>query len=151
MATLLRLLLYRVTANDHKSELAQSEPEGLSWESVQRIKMLRDMEENFVSGKYEDTGEQLPNIRAILQAYRTKKLAWHPNLVTYWSYGQQLCEPRPFDWDEFEVLNQSHGGSMGFWREGVSGYFGSFLLLLLLLSHFHAWLSCISGANLFHR
>ena len=65
-----------------KIELAQSEPEGLSLETVQRIKMLRNMEENLVSGKYEDTSEQLPNIRSILQAYRTKKLAWHPNLVT---------------------------------------------------------------------
>ncbi|OKP08253.1 hypothetical protein PENSUB_5620 [Penicillium subrubescens] len=78
------------------------------------------MEQEFVIGQDEDSTEQLPNITANLQAYRSKKLVRYPKLVTYWSNGEQLCEQRPFDWDEFEVLNQAHGGHKGFWREGVS-------------------------------
>jgi hypothetical protein len=76
------------------------------------------MEQRFVSGQDEDSTEQRRNIRAILQAYRSKKLVWYPKLVTYWPNGQQLCEPRPFDWDEFEVINHAHGGHKGFGGKG---------------------------------
>lgn len=67
-----------------------------------------------------DKNSQIPNIQAILQAYRSKSLTWTDGLVTYWAKGKKLCEPRPFDWDEFEAINSANGGHKSFWVEGVS-------------------------------
>jgi hypothetical protein len=67
-----------------------------------------------------DENKQIPNIKAILKAYRTLQLDWNSGLVTYWSNGVQICQPRPFDWDEFEAINLVYNGKEGFWTEGVS-------------------------------
>lgn len=66
-----------------------------------------------------DERDQLSNIEALLEAYRSRKLQW-TGLVTYWSKGEQLCQPRPFNWDEFEAINRKHHGHKNFWVEGVS-------------------------------
>lgn len=90
---------------------------GLSWNTVQR---LHDLE---ATRKYlKDTAddlEQLPNIEALLKAYRSSQLEWNVGFVTYWSKGIQICQPRRFDWDEFEAINSRHLGHKGFWTEGV--------------------------------
>jgi hypothetical protein len=67
-----------------------------------------------------DKNNQMANIKSILEAYRTKSLPWVTGLVTYWAKGKQLCQPRPFNWDEFEAINAPNGGDKGFWVEGVS-------------------------------
>lgn len=67
-----------------------------------------------------DRYNQIPNIQAIIAAYRSRKLDWNvTGMVTYWSKGTQLCQPRPFDWDEFEAINSKHEGHSSFWTEGV--------------------------------
>lgn len=76
--------------------------------------MKTDLEESL------DRSKQLPNIEALLEAYRSGQLDWNSGLVTYWSKGVQICQPRPFDWDEFELINSEHEGHQGFWTEGVS-------------------------------
>lgn len=62
---------------------------------------------------------QVPNINAIVKAYRSRKLTWTPGSITYWSNGVQICEPRAFDWDEFETINAEHRKDGAFWTEGV--------------------------------
>ncbi|KAJ5221197.1 uncharacterized protein N7469_010084, partial [Penicillium citrinum] len=96
----------------------ETSPPGLSEEVYHRIKTLRTIRRQIQNA---DKSEQLPNVKAILQAYLDEKLQWNPGLVTYWSRGVKLCEPRPFRWDEFEVINAAHGGHKSFWTEGISG------------------------------
>ncbi|KAJ5974597.1 hypothetical protein N7481_011807, partial [Penicillium waksmanii] len=95
-------------------EKTVGEQEGLSWKVIERITVLKDLEDCL---QKEDQYEQLSNVQAILNAYRSQTLDW-TGLVTYWSKGAQLCEPRPFDWDEFEAINQKHDGYKDFWVEG---------------------------------
>lgn len=99
------------------SELAESEPGNHSLDVLRRLEILREME---IELQGSDNFNQLPNVLALLQAYRGGMLDWNIGLVTYWFEGVQLCEPRPFSWDEFEVLNAHHSGKTGFWMEGVS-------------------------------
>lgn len=99
------------------SALAASEPGNYSWAILQRLEWLRNLE---VELRSVDRFNQLPNVQALLRAYREGRLNWNVGLVTYWSNGVQLCEPRPFYWDEFEVLNDHYAGHTGFWMEGVS-------------------------------
>lgn len=54
-----------------------------------------------------------------MDAYRSKSLPWAIGLVTYWAKGKQLCQPRPFDWDEFEAINTANEDHKSFWVEGV--------------------------------
>lgn len=37
-----------------------SEPEGLSWETLERVKVLQEMEQRFASGEYEDSTSNYP-------------------------------------------------------------------------------------------
>lgn len=97
--------------------MVASEPGNHSLAVLKRLKVLRTIEVELQSS---DNFNQLPNVRALLQAYREGRLHWNLGLVTYWFEGVQLCEPRPFRWDEFEVLNAHHSGKTGFWMEGVS-------------------------------
>lgn len=96
--------------------MARGEPLGLDWNVIQRIDCLKKMKEEVSNS---DEKGQIPNLDAILKAYRTGKLQW-TGLVTYWSKGKQLCEPRPFNWDEFEAINRKFDGHKAFWVEGVS-------------------------------
>lgn len=66
-----------------------------------------------------DPFEQLSNIENVMDAYRRNKLRF-TGLVTYWTRGKQLCQPRPFNWDEFEAINHRFQGCRSFWVEGVS-------------------------------
>lgn len=82
-----------------------------------------------------DPYRQLPNLRAVLSAYRRGTLEWCEGLVTYWANGRQLCQPRPFDWDELEAINAKHNDVAGFWTEGVRLFLSNLRLLLLLIKH----------------
>lgn len=96
--------------------MRNSEPKGLSWATLQRIKSLEEIEKLL---DIWDEKRQRDNVQAIIKAYRAKKLAW-TGLVTYWSHGSQISKPRPFSWDEFEAINAEYQGHENFWVEGVS-------------------------------
>lgn len=96
--------------------MASRYPDGLSWDVVQRLDTLEG-----ILGHLRESGDefdQSANVEALIKAYRSGQLEW-TGLVTYWSKGVQLCQPRPFDWDEFEAINRKHKGSSAFWVEGV--------------------------------
>lgn len=105
------------TDNFPNRQMARGEPAGLDWNVIQRIDHLKKMKEELE--KNGDAKGQVPNLEALLKAYRTRKLQW-TGLITYWSKGKQLCEPRPFNWDEFEAINRKFDGHRAFWCEGVS-------------------------------
>ncbi|KAJ5602426.1 hypothetical protein N7537_005382 [Penicillium hordei] len=105
-------------AQAERIALVESEPGNHSLGVLRRLEVLRNIEFQLQSS---DNFNQLPNVLALLQAYRGGLLHWNIGLVTYWFEGVQLCEPRPFSWDEFEVLNAHHSGKRGFWMEGLVG------------------------------
>jgi hypothetical protein len=91
----------------------------LSWPVVQRLEVLAKTLEWLVKEDEKDEYQQVDNVKAIIKAYKDKTLDWNPELVTYWSKGAQLCEPRPFKMDEFMHINVKYEGHTGFWVEGV--------------------------------
>ncbi|KAJ5548316.1 hypothetical protein N7513_005550 [Penicillium frequentans] len=82
--------------------------ENLGW-------LIRDRE----IAQDEPEGLGIRNIRAILKAYREGNLDLN-GLITYWSHGDRLCQPRPFNWEEFDAINDAHEGHVGFWVEGYN-------------------------------
>lgn len=95
------------------------EPTGLSPEVITRIQCLWHIERDHETNG--DPLQQLPNVRALLGAYRLGELQWSSEgKVTFWSKGKQIGEPRVFDWDDFEKVAREHNGHKGFWVEGVS-------------------------------
>ncbi|KAJ5699041.1 hypothetical protein N7462_001046 [Penicillium macrosclerotiorum] len=100
-------------------------PPHSSWDVVERIDRLHQIQEEIE--KQGDGYEQIPNVRSILTAYQSGELDW-TGLVTYWSHGNQISQPRPFDWDEFEAINKKYEGSKSFWVEGTHQYNGAFRL-----------------------
>lgn len=96
--------------------MAREKP-GLSWKVVKRLKNLALVREHLEQAG--DEYEQLANVAAVEKAYRSGALVLQPGLVVYFSRGEQLCQPRPFDWDEFEAINKKHRGDKSFWTEGV--------------------------------
>ncbi|OQE36736.1 hypothetical protein PENCOP_c011G05020 [Penicillium coprophilum] len=103
----------------YRNEMMALEPPGLSWPVVQRLKSLRGMLEWL--GSKGDEYESAANVAGLIEAYQSGKLKCNAGLVTYWSHGVQLCEPRPFRWDECDLLSAEHDGQKGFWVEGLHG------------------------------
>lgn len=98
--------------------MIDSEPRGLDLKVVHRLQSL-----GLIRRHLKDTNDEfqeLPNVRAIMKAYRSGKLEWGNGTVTYWAGGKMLGEPRAFDWDECVKLNEETKEQGGFWVEGVS-------------------------------
>jgi hypothetical protein len=93
------------------------EPPGLSYPVVQRLQTLKGMLAWLDSEG--DQFELADNVKSIIEAYRSGQLKWNPHLVTYWAKGVQLCQPRPFRWNECDLINAQREGQKGFWVEGV--------------------------------
>ncbi|CAG7921869.1 unnamed protein product [Penicillium olsonii] len=118
-------------AKDENEQMRLAETEkhprstDLSFDVIQRLHTLEaiktDLEESRKKSKSSDASRQLLNINAILEAYRSKKLDWNDGLVTYWAKGVQICQPRNFDWDEFEIINSKYNHKGAFWTEGLDG------------------------------
>ena len=87
------------------------------WNCVLRMKELSLLKQSF---KRSLDHEAIVNVRAVVLAYRTRTLKWNPSLVTYWVNGKRLCMPRPFDWDEFELIGEEcEGGTEDVWVEAI--------------------------------
>lgn len=57
-----------------------------------------------------------------MKAYRSRKLETEQGMVTYWADGVQLCELRPFTWDEFHEFADRYGADQNkLWPEQI-GY-----------------------------
>lgn len=89
----------------------------LDWDVILRLDTLDSIREALKANG--DPHNQLTNLDAIIESYQDGKLKVN-RFVTYWSRGHQLCQPRPFRWDEFHVLNTKFQGNSHFWVEGVS-------------------------------
>ncbi|KAJ5107844.1 hypothetical protein N7456_004519 [Penicillium angulare] len=111
-----KLKYYQTMKENHEKTLNKW-PANLDPDVLSRLDILegigKDLQEH-------DKYEQLPNIRAIMEAYKERRLHFN-GLVTYWSEGQQVSQPRPFDWDEFVAIKAHFSGQKGFWVEGYEG------------------------------
>jgi hypothetical protein len=67
-----------------------------------------------------DKYKMADTVKSIIAQYRSGELDWHPEFVTYWHAGVQLCLPRPFHWEEYRSIHDKCQGHEGFWVEGVS-------------------------------
>ncbi|KAJ5779120.1 hypothetical protein N7457_006840 [Penicillium paradoxum] len=115
---------------DEEKEMYEAEPNGLSWEVIQRLdalKQVRDsleeeQEEGLCAGNEEDEEieQKLSNVRAIITAYRAKALEWDEDNVSYWANGKLVAGPKVLDMPEVYTLSDKYG-SAGFWVEGVDG------------------------------
>lgn len=106
----------------HRDKMIASEKNGLSLDVVKRLDSLKVIEKDLVANG--DTWESLPNVRAIIKAYRSGELKWsRDGKATYWSHGKQICEPKTWDYDDIIQVNREHNGSKGFWVEGASHNF----------------------------
>lgn len=123
-----------IKAKETRNKIKDDEPEGLHWEVYQRLDNLKFIKKGFEEKG--DPNEQLLNVEALLSSYRSSKLTWTQGLVTYWSRGVQLCEPKKFQGDECEKLGREHGE--GFWVEGVSHH-SSCLPLIFVLTLSASW------------
>lgn len=84
---------------------------------IQRLKTLQEIDNWLEEGgdKYKLRG----NVKAVTDAYKARKLKWNPGLVTYWSKGVQVSEPRPWDIEENAAIATRFGGDEDFWVEEV--------------------------------
>ncbi|KAJ5521045.1 hypothetical protein N7463_001498 [Penicillium fimorum] len=104
---------------ESRNEMMAEEKPGLSWPVVQRLKTLNSMS-NWLDSEG-DEYELAPNVTNLIETYRSGQLKWNDGLVTYWAKGVQLCQPRPFKWNEYELISDQHHGQKGFWVEGFQG------------------------------
>ncbi|KAJ5154015.1 uncharacterized protein N7500_009454 [Penicillium coprophilum] len=99
-----------------KMDMISSEPQGLGWEVVQRLDSLKKLERSLGDG--DDNEDDLSNVKAIMTAYRSRKLTWDRDSVTYWSNGKLIAGPQKLNMQELYALSAKHGPK-GFWVEGI--------------------------------
>ncbi|KAJ5963721.1 uncharacterized protein N7479_003597 [Penicillium vulpinum] len=113
-----RLKMYQKIKEEH-TEMINSEPSGLSWEVVQRLDILKNVQTSLEElGR--DNGNT-PNVMAIMAAYRSGDLVWDQNTVTYWAHGRIVAGPKKMDTKEFFALTEKLGPE-GIWVEGLDDY-----------------------------
>ncbi|KAJ5618567.1 hypothetical protein N7528_006678 [Penicillium herquei] len=66
-----------------------------------------------------DPDEQLLNVKAIMEAYRTNKLEWNPPQVTYWHRGEIYKGPEKFDSKNLATYLAELGQPKSWWVEGI--------------------------------
>ncbi|KAJ5724924.1 hypothetical protein N7493_006652 [Penicillium malachiteum] len=101
----------------HRAEAMERWPLVSSFDVAKRLDFFKGLLEHL--HEKGDKHKVQSTIEAIMKQYLTKNLDWIPGNVTYWSYGKQLTQPRPFDWNEFLALNFKYEGWAGFWVEGM--------------------------------
>lgn len=102
-------------------QIAEKEPVGLDRSTVERLGNLEKL--RYLEKMRGNPQGHIQNIDAIMETYRSRKLKWTPQLVTFWSKGKQLSKPRPFDWDELEAIKKELATRGSFWVEGVRFFF----------------------------
>jgi hypothetical protein len=107
-----------LAARNARNAMIDSEPTGLSYEIVQRLHALKLIKDHLETKG--DPDVQLPNVRALLKAYRAGELKWSEGMVTYWSNGLQLNTPTKFNRELHEQMTLENDATKSWWVEGVS-------------------------------
>ncbi|CAI7614016.1 unnamed protein product [Penicillium viridicatum] len=113
-----RLKMYQQRKQE-QIDMMNSEPEGLSWEVVQRLDSLKKIQASF-DELGNDSGNT-PNVQAIMAAYRSGDLVWDEHSVTCWAHGKLMAGPMEMDMKELLAFSQEYGPH-GVWVEGMDDY-----------------------------
>ncbi|KAF4766475.1 hypothetical protein N7455_005476 [Penicillium solitum] len=113
-----RLKMYQQMKKE-QTDMIKSEPDGLSWEVVQRLDSLKKIQASF--DELGNDNGNTPNVKAIMAAYRSGDLVWDANSVTYWAHGKLMASAKQMDMDEFLAFSKKYGPH-GVWVEGMDNY-----------------------------
>ncbi|KAJ5747950.1 uncharacterized protein N7511_009646 [Penicillium nucicola] len=102
-----------------RDDMIAAWPDGIDWETVQRLHSLKGMEDFFTENGDEDG--QLANVRAIINAYKNKEIMFVRGMMSYWSKGEQVGAPEPWDHTRHEAITAQYGSHREFWVEGFFG------------------------------
>lgn len=104
----------------HKAKetaILASEDPSLPRDVLSRLKTLMLIEKHIEEDG--DTCEQMVNVKAVEEAYRTKQLRLDRGWVSYWSNGKQISNGLvKFDYDDVDRCGEMCQG-VPFWVEGV--------------------------------
>lgn len=101
-----------------RKAIEESEPKGLAPVVVYRLHELSAIQNHLQADG--DPDEQLPNIRALLKAYRGGTLELSRGMVSYWSGGVLLNPPTQFNQKLHEKMLKDNDTTRSFWVEGVN-------------------------------
>ncbi|KAJ5092982.1 hypothetical protein N7456_008843 [Penicillium angulare] len=105
-----------------QKELLLAKYPGLDESSALRLDVLQSIQkwlQDTENNNDKDQPKQLKNVKAIIDAYKSKALSWNQGLVTYWINGVQRSQPRPLNFEELWCLARE-SGYKSFWVEGIT-------------------------------
>ncbi|CAG8230998.1 unnamed protein product [Penicillium salamii] len=111
-----RYLGYRAA----RQKIEDAAPKGHDFEVAQRLHHLSGIQ-NMLQTEGDPDG-QLPNVRALLKAFRAGELKVERGMVTYWSNGVRLNEPTKFNRELHERMLRENDSTHSFWVEGFDIY-----------------------------
>ncbi|KAJ5366739.1 hypothetical protein N7541_000680 [Penicillium brevicompactum] len=100
-----------------RKAILESEPKDLDPDIVHRLHELSAIQNHLQADG--DPDDQLPNIRALLTAYRGGDLKLSGGKVSYWSGGVPLNSPTQFSREMHEKMLQEYDTTTSLWVEGI--------------------------------
>lgn len=96
-----------------------SEPEGLPWKVCDRLDRLKGLVEHMMNQEIDNP--RLPNVLAIMAAYRSRELDYEEGMATYWYEGRKVAGPVPWDIYECMAISDQYAAKnrLAFTVEGV--------------------------------
>ncbi|KAJ5096119.1 hypothetical protein NUU61_005475 [Penicillium alfredii] len=85
---------------ERRERIMASEPEGLPWKVCDRLDRLKGLVEHMMNQEFDNP--RLPNVLAIMAAYRSRELDYEEGMATYWYEGRKVAGPVP--WDIYECM-----------------------------------------------
>ncbi|KAJ6112388.1 hypothetical protein N7512_007712 [Penicillium capsulatum] len=92
-------------------------PKGLDQAVYDRLRELEWIKQAL--GKDKAQPSQIPNVKAVIKAYKSGKLVLGKDQVVYFAGGQQLGAPQAWDQNEYLKIQRANQNRGAFWVEGV--------------------------------
>ena len=109
-------------ASAYLKKTREKEPKGLGEQVYQRVYELRFLE--FDLAKKHDPQKQLPNVRAVLKAYRSGRLNLVEGKVIFYIDGEPLGGPQEWNVEKFLTVRKERPEA-ALWVEGIRQTFGA--------------------------
>ena len=112
----------RQRAAEYMKTTRGNEPASLKEQAYKRIYELRLLELDLVAKR--DPQNQLPNVRALLKAYRSGDLEIQKGQVIFYLDGVPLGEPKEWNVKEYLAIQKEKAPEAVLWVEGIRQTFG---------------------------
>ncbi|KAJ5151582.1 hypothetical protein N7492_009877 [Penicillium capsulatum] len=93
-------------------------PKGLDQAVYDRLRELEWIKQAL--GKDKAQPSQIPNVKAVIKAYKSGKLVLGKDQVVYFAGGQQLGAPQAWDQNEYLKIQRANQNRGAFWVEGAN-------------------------------